>query len=169
MQHWSLLFSPHQTYTLSYFSGSIFSHEYITNPTVLVRVLQRNLANNISSRSLYLSLSLYREVDCLIDSRNWLIELFWLASPKIFRVSIDKLETQKDWWFTFRRKPAGSRSREIWCFKLRLKVRKKSMSIRQEEFSLIWKKISLFVLVISSTGWRMPTYIREGNMLYSVY
>ena len=39
---------------------------------------------------------------------------------------------------------------------------------RQEAFSFTWERVYLFVLFRSSTDWMRPTFIGEGNLLYSV-
>lgn len=39
----------------------------------------------------------------------------------------------------------------------------------QEDFPLIWGRVSHFVLFWSSADWKKPTHIRENNQLYSVY
>ena len=42
-------------------------------------------------------------------------------------------------------------------------------AIRQGEFSLLWRRVSFFILFRLSTDWMRPIQIREGNLLYSVY
>ena len=44
-----------------------------------------------------------------------------------------------------------------------------SKASRQEEFSLTWERVSLFVLFRPSTDWMRPTHIREGNLLHSFH
>lgn len=37
-------------------------------------------------------------------------------------------------------------------------------AVRQEEFTVIWRKVSLFVLFKSSMDWKETTPNREGNL-----
>lgn len=42
-------------------------------------------------------------------------------------------------------------------------------AIRWEEFSLVWGKVSLFILLRPSVDWIRATYIMDDSVLYSVY
>ena len=44
-----------------------------------------------------------------------------------------------------------------------------SLTIREKELSLNMLKVSLYVLFRPLTDWMRATYIREGNLLNSVY
>ena len=87
--------------------------------------------------------------------RNWLSQLWTPASFKIFRVSACSRSKRANVLVPVQRQEKSQRP--------------SLKAIRQEEFSLTWKRVRLFVLFRPSINWMRPTHIREGNLLYSVY
>lgn len=102
--------------------------------------------------------------------RHWFMWLWRLTNPKIWSPN---LETQERQWYSWSQQPQYSEGDSILVQNQKTgKIqRPTSKAIRQEEFSLIWGKFSIFFFkpIRPSSDWMRPTYIREGNLLYLVY
>lgn len=104
---------------------------------------------------------------------------FWrLTSLKICRradalVSVQKPETLESWRYSssFGGWQAQHQEEQMFQSKSegrRMKQCPSSKAIRQEYF-FTGGRVSLSVLFRPVTDWMIPTYIREGDLLYSVY
>ena len=71
------------------------------------------------------------------------------------------LETQEKLMFQFKSEEAKKVPTQ--CFS------SSSNSVRQEEFPLIQDRFNFFVLFRPSPDWRSPIYIKEDNLIYSIY
>ena len=100
--------------------------------------------------------------------RHWFMWLWRLTNPKIWSPN---LETQERQWYRWSQQPQDSGGASILVQDQKTgKIQcSTSKARRQEEFSLIWGKFSLFFFPTRpSSDWMRPTYIWEGNLLYLV-
>ena len=88
--------------------------------------------------------------------RNWLSQLWRLSTFKIVRVNQHAQDSRRATVLL-----SVQKQEKNWHPSLK--------AIRQGEFSLMWRRVSFFILFRLSTNWMRPTQIREGNLLYSVY
>ena len=95
--------------------------------------------------------------------RHWFMWLWRLTNPKIWSPN---LETQERQWYSWSQQPQYSEGDSILVQNQKTgKIQcRTSKAIRQEEFSLIWGKFSIFflnLLGLHLIGWGPPTLGRE--------
>lgn len=107
--------------------------------TPCIWVLQRNKINRKYMK-------LYNTyIFCIFFVRNWLMLLWKLT------------KFQNLLWVSWRSRTANG-----------IVPVPSLMAVRQEEFPLIYLRVSLSVLFMALMDWMRPSHIREGNILHSV-
>ena len=80
------------------------------------------------------------------------------------------METQESQWFSSSPKTGRLKTQEEPIFQFESEGRKKAkVSVKRQagKLSLIWNRVSLFVLFRPSTDWMRATHVGERNLLYS--